>query len=84
MESKTNKQQQQKKVFRVSYLVDRLLALFVLLCLLLHLLTLFNVIDEREEITQVNDERLRLDDSREMDEDTRKLDEYIHHIQANE
>ena len=47
-----------------SYLVDRLLALFVLLGLLLHLLPLFNVVDEREEVAQVDDERLRLGERR--------------------
>ena len=46
----------------MSYLVDRLLALFVLLGLLLHLLPLFNVVDEREEVAQVDDEGLRLRD----------------------
>lgn len=44
-----------------TYLVDRLLALFVLLGLLLHLLPLLDVIDEGEQVTQVDDERLRLD-----------------------
>lgn len=44
-----------------TYLVDRLLALFVLLGLLLHLLPLLDVVDEREKVTQVDDERLRLD-----------------------
>lgn len=44
-----------------TYLVDGLLALFVLLGLLLHLLPLLNVVDEREKVTQVDDERLRLD-----------------------
>lgn len=34
--------------------------MFVLLGLLLHLLPLLNVVDEREEVAQVNDERLRL------------------------
>lgn len=46
----------------LSYLVDCLLTLFVLLGLLLHLLPLFNVVDEREEVAQVNDEGLRLDE----------------------
>lgn len=49
-----------RNVFRLSYLVDRLLALFVLLSLLLHLFPLFDVVDECEEVTQVNDERLSL------------------------
>ena len=49
-----------------TYLVDRLLTLFVLLGLLLHLLPLLDVVDEREKVTQVDDERLRLD------EDTKK------------
>lgn len=44
-----------------TYLVDGLLTLFVLLGLLLHLLPLLNVVDEREKVTQVDDERLRLD-----------------------
>lgn len=44
-----------------TYLVDRLLALFVLLGLLLHLLPLLDVVDEGEKVTQVDDERLRLD-----------------------
>lgn len=42
------------------YLVDGLLALFVLLGLFLHLLALLYVVDEREEVAQVDDERLRL------------------------
>lgn len=45
-----------------SYLIDCLLTLFVFLGLLLHLLPLLDVVDEREEVTQVNDERLRLDE----------------------
>lgn len=48
----------------MSYLVDCLLTLFVLLGLLLHLLPLFNVVDEREEVAQVDDERLRLDEGK--------------------
>lgn len=40
-----------KRGLGVSYLVHRLLTLFVLLCLLLQLFPLFNVIDEREEVT---------------------------------
>ena len=45
-----------------SYLVDCLLTLLVLLGLLLHLLPLLNVVDEREEVAQVDDEGLRLDE----------------------
>lgn len=45
---------------RPSYLVDRLLTVFVLLGLLLLLLALLHVEDEREEVTQVDDEGLRL------------------------
>lgn len=48
----------------LSYLVHCLLTLFVLLGLLLHLLSLFDVVDECEEVAQVNDERLRLDERR--------------------
>lgn len=44
-----------------TYLVDCLFTLFVLLSLLLQLLPLLNVIDEREQVTQVNDEGLGLD-----------------------
>lgn len=47
-----------------SDLVNGLLTVFVLLRLLLHLLSLFNVIDECEEVAQVEDERLRLDERR--------------------
>lgn len=43
-----------------SYLVDGLLTLLVLLGLLFKLLTLLYVVDEREEVAQVDDERLRL------------------------
>lgn len=50
-------------MLRVVYLVDCLLTLLVLLGLLLHLLPLFNVVDEREEVAQVDDERLRLDET---------------------
>lgn len=46
----------------LTYLVDRLLTLLVLLGLLLHLLPLLDVVDEREEVAQVDDERLRLDE----------------------
>lgn len=48
-----------------TYLVDRLLTLLVLLGLLLHLLPLLDVVDEREKVTQVDDERLRLDEDTE-------------------
>lgn len=39
--------------------------MLVLLGLLLHLLPLLDVIDEREKVTQVDDERLRLDENAE-------------------
>lgn len=42
---------QKKKKLSASYLVNRLLTLFVLLRLLLHLFPLFNVIDECEEVS---------------------------------
>lgn len=51
-----------------SDLVNGLLTVFVLLRLLLHLLSLFNVIDECEEVAQVEDERLRLDERRRKSE----------------
>lgn len=51
-----------KNWLRYSYLVHCLLTLFVLLGLLLHLLPLFYIVDESEEVTQVNDERLRLNE----------------------
>lgn len=51
-----------------TYLVDRLLTLLVLLGLLLHLLPLLDVVDEREEVAQVDDERLRLDEDAEEGE----------------
>lgn len=47
-----------------TYLVDCLLTLLVLLRLLLHLLPLLDVVDEREKVTQVDDERLCLDEDR--------------------
>lgn len=56
----------------VSYLVDRLLALLVLLGLLLHLLPLLNVVDEREEVAQVDDERLGLDERKGRRKDERR------------
>lgn len=59
MENETD--EKSRNVLWLSYLVDCLLTLFVLLGLLLNLLPLFNIVNKREEVAQVNDERLRLD-----------------------